>query len=289
MIQIENVSKKINNKLLLNNIEFSISEGIFGLLGHNGAGKTTLMRIMATLLPATDGDIRINGISVTRNPEKVRKFIGYLPQHFHAHPQLRGIELLDYVAVMKGITNKKARRAEITKRLEEVNLSNKGFEKIKTYSHGMKQRLGIAQAFIGNPSVVLLDEPTVGLDPEERLRFRRLIAKESKTKSIILSTHVITDVEACCYDLALLNKGSLLLNGTVEKIHELACGKVWEAIIPINQQKLLNEYQTLFVKEIGYELHVRLIAEEKPFQVAKAVTPTLEDGLFYVQGGALHA
>jgi ABC-type multidrug transport system ATPase subunit len=285
MIEIRNLSKTYKQHQALSSINLQISTGIFGLLGPNGAGKSTLMRIMATLMKPSEGDVLIDSLSINTQPEKVRKMIGYLPQHFHVYPQLTPIEILDYVGVMKGVTNKKERREQVLHWLHEVNLTSKAHEKLKTFSHGMKQRVGIAQAFMGNPKLVILDEPTVGLDPEERLRLRNLLSKEGLNKSILLSTHVVTDIESSCYEIAVLRKGKLMLDATVDQLRERACGKVWEGTVPSGYLENLAEDTILCSEHRRSTLPARVLAEEKPFYGAKMLEPTLEDGYLALLGG----
>ncbi|MEA3320290.1 MAG: ABC transporter ATP-binding protein [Bacillota bacterium] len=285
MIEIRNLSKTYKQQKVLSSISLRISKGIFGLLGPNGAGKSTLMRIMATLMKPSAGDIHIDSISILSHPEKVRRMIGYLPQHFHVYPQMSPMEILDYVGVMKGVTNKKERREQVEHWLHEVNLTSRANEKIKTFSHGMKQRVGIAQAFMGNPKLVILDEPTVGLDPEERLRFRNLLSKEGLNKSILLSTHVVTDIESSCYEIAVMQRGELLLDATVEELKELACGKVWEGIVPSGYLENLAEDTVLSTEHRGSSVYARVLADEKPFYGAKMQEPSLEDGYLALLGG----
>ncbi|MCA1319831.1 ABC transporter ATP-binding protein [Bacillus tianshenii] len=287
MLQIKNLSKHYKESVALDSIDLSITNGIFGLLGPNGAGKTSLMRILATLLKPTAGDIWMNSISLTRHPEKVRPMIGYLPQHFHVYPQLTPMEILDYVAVMKGIRSKSRRKTTILELLEKVNLQEKANEKVKALSHGMKQRLGIAQAFIGNPSVVILDEPTVGLDPEERLRFRNLLSLEGKNKAIILSTHVVTDIESSCYEIAVLDKGRVVLDGTVEDLLAQAHGRIWEMEVHKNEIGHLKEESLIYSirQQHGSFIKVRILTDEKPYSGAILTQPTLEEGYLSLVGG----
>lgn len=285
MIEIRNLSKSYKQQKVLSSINLRISTGVFGLLGPNGAGKSTLMRIMATLMKPSEGDIRIDSISILSHPEKVRRMIGYLPQHFHVYPQLSPNEILDFVGVMKGLSNKKERKEQIEHWLHEVNLTARANDKIKTFSHGMKQRVGIAQAFMGNPKLIILDEPTVGLDPEERLRFRNLLSKEGLNKSILLSTHVVTDIESSCYEIAVMKKGKLLLDATVEELKGLACGKVWEGTVPSDYVENMAEDTILSSEYQGSSMYARVLADEKPFYGAKMLEPNLEDGYLALLGG----
>ena len=276
MIEVRNLGHKYNSFTALDNVSFSFSKGVFGLLGPNGAGKTTFMRILATLLSPTSGEILIDGKPLSKEAAFIRSNIGYLPQHFHVYPQLTALEFLDYIAVMKGLTNKKIRHEKIMHVLEEVNLLPKAKEKIKNYSNGMKQRVGIAQALVGNPSLLIFDEPTVGLDPEERLRFRNIISKISDEKCVLLSTHVVTDIESSCKDLIVLNKGKNVFTGTVEDLKEVARCKVWE--VPVRTPSEAFDYTVLQLKESNGQLFAHLLGDEKPFSYAKAIDPTLEMG-----------
>ncbi|QFT90410.1 putative ABC transporter ATP-binding protein YxlF [Bacillus sp. THAF10] len=285
MIEIKNLSKFYKQHQALHSINLTISNGIYGLLGPNGAGKSTLMRVLATLMRPTSGDVVIDSYSIHTSPEKVRQFIGYLPQHFHVYPQLTPIEILDFVAVMKGITNKKERKEHIHHWLHEVNLTHKAKDKLKTFSHGMKQRVGIAQAFIGNPKLIILDEPTVGLDPEERLRFRNLLSKEGINKSILLSTHVVTDIESSCYDIAVLKNGRLLMDSTIDDLKEIACSKVWEGVVAPIFLDSFSDGTILGSEYRGDKVYARILADEKPFFGASLIQPTLEDGYLALIGG----
>ncbi|GAE09083.1 ABC transporter ATP-binding protein [Paenibacillus sp. JCM 10914] len=202
MITIEHLNKTYRKGVkALTDISLQLDTGMTGLLGPNGAGKTTLMRILSTLLAPTSGKITVNGIPLER-PEEVRRLIGYLPQHFHIYPQLTGRDYLDYVAVMKGITDRMARQREIARLLETVNLQDKADMKVRTYSGGMKQRIGIAQALLGSPDVLVVDEPTSGLDPQERVRFRNVLTRFSINRTVLLSTHIVADIESNCRHIA---------------------------------------------------------------------------------------
>jgi ABC-2 type transport system ATP-binding protein len=290
MIEITKLSKHYKNHHALDDINLQIPTGMFGLLGPNGAGKTTLMRTLATLLKPTDGDITMNTLSIKDQPDKIRHHIGYLPQHFKIYPGLTGYEFLDYVAVMKGIKDKKHRRNEIEQRLEDVNLQDKAKKKIKTYSGGMRQRLGIAQALMGNPDVLIVDEPTAGLDPEERIRFRNLLARFSLDRTVILSTHIVADIESSCQQLAVLHKGSLVLNGSLQELQQQALGRVWEFETSgsASQHEVLRSTQVISTRKTPSGLLYRVIADEAPSSTAKLLQPTLEDGYLALIGGADH-
>src|SRR5690625_4319091 len=208
---------------------------MFGLLGPNGAGKTTLMRILATLIPKSGGRVRIGSFDLESEPHKVREILGYLPQAFNTYRNFTAAEVLDYVALLKGIVDTKERRKVIDAVLEQVNLSRRSRDKVGTYSGGMKQRVGIAQALIGDPKLLIVDEPTAGLDPEERIRFRNLLGEISGDRIVILSTHVVADIESVCTDLAVLNQGRLLYRGTPEALARRAEGKVWSVTLDADE------------------------------------------------------
>lgn len=285
MIKIDKINKSFKKgNLVLNEVEFNIDKGMFGLLGPNGAGKTTLIRILATLIKPTSGDIIIDGVCLSKDPEKIRQIIGYLPQTFQLYPQLTGYEFLDYVGGMKGI-KKADRKKKIEEILEDVNLSSKSKDKVKTYSGGMLRRLGIAQALIGDPSVVLVDEPTVGLDPEERVRFRNLLSKISLNRTIILSTHIVSDIESTCQRVGVLNKGLVVFNGNIKDLKGKAEGKVWEVEIFNENINFLKDIQIVSVKQQDNGMVYRVISNDKPNKTAKPMIATLEDGYLALIGG----
>ncbi|PWA10031.1 ABC transporter ATP-binding protein [Pueribacillus theae] len=285
MIEIQHLTKQYKKKeLALDDINLTIEHGMFGLLGPNGAGKTTLMRILATVMPATSGDAMIDGFSLKKNPEAIRRKLGYLPQIFQLPPQLTAAEFLDYCAVMKGFNNKKERKQEILRLLEQVNLTDKQNRKIKTFSGGMKQRLGIAQALLGNPDLIIVDEPTAGLDPEERVRFRNLLARFSVNRTVILSTHIVADIESSCEQLAVLNHGQLVATGSTSDLTNHAEGKVWEVEIPADSQSFFNENQIISSRKTADGYVHKVIAEIKPSDSATLLEPTLEDGYLALIG-----
>lgn len=288
LIKIHNLSKTYRKKVALDSIDLTIDKGLFGLLGPNGAGKTTLMRILATLLPTSSGTVEVNDYLLKKNPEHIRKVIGYLPQYFQIYPQLTAIEFLDYVAVMKGIESKTERKQQIEELLHAVNLTDVGRRKVKTFSGGMRQRLGIAQALIGQPTVLIIDEPTAGLDPEERVRFRNLLARVSVDRTVILSTHIVADIETSCEQLAVLNHGRLAMTGEIESLRDYAKGKVWEFETNEQELHLFDERKIVSTRRNGRDLFVKFISEEQPKQSAVHVEPSLEDGYMALVGGTRH-
>ena len=214
-IIIENLSKNFGGYFALKDVSLHIEKGMFGLIGRNGAGKTTLMRIIATLLNKTDGSVSVCGID-SNNPKEIRKKIGYLPQDFSVYPNMRVYEAMDYLGVLSGLT-KSIRKERINDLLHEVNLSSSRGLKVKALSGGMKRRLGIAQALLHDPQVLIVDEPTAGLDPEERVRFRNLLFEiAGGDRIVLLSTHIVEDIEKTCEKIAVLNKGELFYNGTLK-------------------------------------------------------------------------
>ncbi|WP_074042363.1 ABC transporter ATP-binding protein [Desnuesiella massiliensis] len=218
-IKISNLSKQFGNKTALDDVNLEINSGMFGLLGRNGAGKTTLMRILTTLLTKTSGDITICDIPIEKSRD-IRKIVGYLPQDFSMYPNMTVYEAMDYLGVLSEIPSRK-RKGIVLELLDKVNLYDCQKVRIKALSGGMKRRLGIAQAIMHDPKVIIVDEPTAGLDPEERMRFKNLLSDISKDKIVILSTHIIEDIEETCENVAILNNGKVIYNGKTEKLSTL--------------------------------------------------------------------
>lgn len=276
-IKINNLKKYYGNKEVLTDINLNIEEGMFGLLGPNGAGKTTLMKILATLIPKNEGSIKIGDIDIS-NKKEVRKIIGYLPQEFSIYPTMTVYEALDYLALLSGIKNKAIRRERIEYLLKKVNLDTYMKTKVKALSGGMKRRLGIAQAILHNPKIIIVDEPTAGLDPDERIRFRNLLRDFSEERIVILSTHIVEDVEFTCEKLAILNQGRLLYTGKVKELLENAKGYIWT--VNINRDELDNvrsKYEIISTVSEGDLIKLRLISKEKPFKNSESVKPSIED------------
>lgn len=280
MIQIDHLSKKYaRGGLALDDVTLTLNEGMVGLLGPNGAGKSSLMRILATLTPPTSGEATVFGVPLSQ-AEEIRRLIGYLPQQFQVYPQLTGEEYLDYVAVMKGMTDKKRRKAEIEALLEQVNLKDKARKRVQTYSGGMKRRLGIAQALLGSPRLLIVDEPTAGLDPEERVRFRNLLTRFSLGRIVLLSTHIVADIESNCRQIAVLDKGKVKLSGELADLQEFGRGKVWESRLSESQFAGLDPMSVVSTRPVeGGGLLCRVIgAAPPPGADTTLVQPTLEDG-----------
>jgi ABC-type multidrug transport system ATPase subunit len=277
-VKIVNLSKIYNGDIrALNQVSLNLNNGMFGLLGPNGAGKTTLMRIVATLLPATDGDVLVNGLSVRRQPAEVRRLLGYLPQSFNTYPQLTVGEFLDYFAILSGVQEGRARR--VSQVLEQVNLSEQQRMRTSKLSGGMKRRLGIGQALLNDPQLLIVDEPTAGLDPAERVRFRNFLSTLSGERVIVLSTHIVEDVASTCKDLAVLFKGQVLLRGTPRDLADKARGKVW--VLTTSEEEwpaLQKEFHILGSVRVDNGWQVRLLADESPAAGAVSAQPTIEDG-----------
>lgn len=283
-IEIKNVSKKYlkSKHNSLDNINMSISKGIFGLLGENGAGKTTLLKTLATVLPVQDGVISIGGQDITKNVEKVRKHIGYLPQKFDFFESLTVYEMLDYIALLKNVKAKE-REHEITSMIQQFNLQDKKNSKIKTLSGGMKQRLAIAQSLLGDSKLVILDEPTVGLDPNERLRFRNIINLKSNERTIIISTHIISDIAMLCDNVGILKKGKIVYCGSIDNLLELVDGKIYVDKLDIHDEVDIKKYKKIIsILRKKTTVEVRFILDTSSDSIYKQVTPTLEDAYFYI-------
>lgn len=277
-VQITNLVKDYGKFRALNGVSLNIGSGMFGLLGPNGAGKTSLMKIITTLLRPTSGQVLVAGHNVEHDPGAVRQVLGYLPQDFGFYKSLNAYQMLDYIATMKNIPSNQRQR-EVETVLEQVNLTRDAKRKVGGYSGGMKQRLGIAQALLGSPELLVVDEPTAGLDPEERIRFRNLLARLSGQRTVILSTHIVADIEASSAHVAVLNRGSVIFNGTPTELVSKARGKVWEVEISPTEYEQIERHGTVISsKAISGALQLRLVADENPLGRGQRVSPTLEDG-----------
>lgn len=283
-IMISNLTKKFDTKTVLDNINLEIPSGMFGLLGRNGAGKTTLMRILTTLLTKNEGEITICGVPIESTKE-IRKMVGYLPQDFSMYPNMTVYEAMDYLGVLSEIP-KEQRKEIILKLLDKVNLYDCQKVRVKALSGGMKRRLGIAQAIMHSPKVLIVDEPTAGLDPEERIRFRNLLCEIAKDRIVILSTHIVGDIEATCENIAVLNNGKVIYKGTTEKLAEFAEGKVYTITVP--QRDLNNIKHKHIITSMlsqGSNITLRILADSKPFGEAIPCEATIEDGYMLLMGG----
>jgi len=275
---INHVGKKYSGDVWgLKDFNLKLKPGILGLLGPNGAGKSTLMNILATITRPTEGTILWNGMDIARRPNELRQVLGYLPQSFGVYPNLTAQEFLEYMAAIKGLDAHTSRR-RIDELLQLVNLSKVRKRPLGGYSGGMKQRIGIAQALLNDPQLLIVDEPTVGLDPEERVRFRNLVADLAGERIIIFSTHIVSDVEATATQIVLANHGRLLMNTSPENLLGIVENRVWEWILPSDE--LINARQKYLVsgtlrRRDGVQL--RVIADKAPHVSARPAAPTFED------------
>jgi ABC-2 type transport system ATP-binding protein len=253
VLQIENLSKKYGNGVhALNDVSLSINKGMFGLLGPNGAGKSSLMRTLATLQDADSGSVSLGDIDVLNNKEAVRKVLGYLPQEFGVYPRTSAVDLLDHLALLKGFSKSSERKDMVNQLLNKVNLYEHRKKAVSSYSGGMRQRFGIAQCLIGSPQLVIVDEPTAGLDPGERNRFYNILSEIGENIIVILSTHIVQDVRELCTQMAIMDKGKVLFSGdTDEALHQIK-GKVWERKVDkADLTKFQNEYKIISSKLVG--------------------------------------
>lgn len=288
-IKITNLSKKyLTSKIkCLNNINVSINEGVYGLLGENGAGKTSLLKTIATILPIQTGNIQVDGKNYNDSIQEIRNIIGYLPQKFEFFNNLTVYETLDYILSLKKIKdNPQNRRKEIYEIIEKINLQEKINSKINNLSGGMKQRLAIAQALIGDSKLIILDEPTVGLDPGERLRFRNLINEYEKNRIIIISTHIISDISILCENIGIMKKGKLIYSGLITSLLEKIEGKIFiDEISDINDMNKKIYKNLISVNRKKNKLELRFFSEYLNKNENKClieVSPTLEDAYFYL-------
>lgn len=283
-ITIRNLGKTYNNSnQALRDVELNIQNGMFGLLGPNGAGKTTLMRILVTLLEQSQGEVNVDGLDLQTHRAEIRSMIGYLPQDFSVFTRLTTWEFLDYVAALGGVTNKSDRVDAVDKMLEQVNLFDVRDRKCNKLSGGMKRRLGIGQALIGDPRIIIVDEPTVGLDPEERLRFRNLLADLSRQDIIIiLSTHIVGDISSTCQGVALLNNGGIVFNGAPQELIAKAKGHVWRiAATDTELEKIKAVYPVISTVPAEHGYDVQVVGEELTGITGEEVEPNLEDAYVY--------
>ncbi len=282
ILEIKNLSKTYSNGVkAMDEVNLEIQSGMFGLLGPNGAGKSSLMRTIATLQEPDTGSINFDGIDVLKNPIELRKRLGYLPQEFGVYPRINAYDLLDHLSILKGITNKRDRKELVKALLNRVNLYEFRKKNVNKFSGGMKQRVGIAQALIGDPDLIIVDEPTAGLDPGERNRFYNLLADISEDKIVILSTHIVADVVELCQDFVIMNNGKVVYKGKpADAIDELR-NKIWSK--KINKDEVVkyeNEYNVLSKKMIGGQPVISILSEENPENGFSSQTPTLEEVFF---------
>lgn len=280
-LELQSITKVYEHTPVLKNINEVLTPGVYGLLGANGSGKTTLFRIICGIIGASSGEILFNGKNIADQQNDFRTILGFLPQDFSYYPEFSGLDLMLYIAALKGLNTQVAKR-RCHELLELVGLADVKKKKIKKYSGGMKQRLGIAQALINDPQVLILDEPTVGLDPKERVRFRNLISSFSKDKIILLSTHIVSDVEYIADEILILRQGRLENRGTAPELLTLIHEAVWEVVVTSSElQHFLRNFTISNQKNDERGTVLRIVSHEPPTPEAKAVAPTLEDLYLY--------
>jgi ABC-2 type transport system ATP-binding protein len=286
-LAIENVSKTYGGKVeALRNFSLELGPGVLGLLGPNGAGKSTLMRILATITQPSAGRVLWNGADIKRDPDTLRTVLGYLPQDFGIYPNLSAVEFLEYLAAVKGLDAAAARK-RIGELLELLNLVDAARRPLGGFSGGMRQRVGIAQALLNDPKLLIVDEPTAGLDPEERVRFRNLLSELSGERIVILSTHIVSDVEAVATDIALVAQGQLVVHGVPEDLLARVNGKVWEVVVPSGDLAALRH--RFLVSNTAHRndgVHARVVSDAAPGPGARILEPSLEDA--YLSALAAH-
>src|SRR5258708_6517805 len=285
-LAINSLSKTYSNGVrAIQNVSLTLGNGLFGLLGPNGAGKSALMRTIATLQEADTGSIFLDELDVLRNKTRVRQLVGYLPEEFGVYPRISAEQMLDHVARLKGVDRAGERKDLVNELLNNVNLYKDKKKKLGTFSGGMKQRWGIAQALIGNPRLIIVDEPTAGLDPAERNRFYNLLSHLGENTIVILSTHIVEDVSTLCSHFAIINEGEVLYAGTPDDAIAELNGKIFSKSIPKNEiQQYKNQYQVISTQLKGGTLFIRIFSPTDPNDNFKLVEPTLEDVYFFNVG-----
>ena len=267
-------------------ISLDVPPGMFGLLGRNGAGKSTLMRILATLQEPDEGTIHLGDLDVIRQKERVRETLGYLPQSFGFHPRVRAERLLDHFAVLKGLVDAAPRREVVEALLRRTNLWDVRNHRVGTFSGGMRQRLGVAIALLGNPKLIVVDEPTAGLDPEERVRFLNLLSEIGEASAVILATHIVEDVEELCSNLAIIDRGEILLAGAPARVIAELRGRIWRRTVTREELPALEAAQSVIsTKLLAGQTIAHVYAEESPGSGFEPVEPDLKDVYFAVMGG----
>jgi len=290
-LRIENLSKRYpNGTQALHNVSLDIPQGMFGLLGPNGAGKSTLMRTLATLQEADSGHAVLGGIDVLRQKDAVRRVLGYLPQEFGLYPKVSAEDLLAHFAVLKGIRNPKERREVVKALLQQTNLYDHRRKPLGSFSGGMKQRFGIAQALLGNPQLIIVDEPTAGLDPEERVRFHNLLSAIGQNIIVILSTHIVSDVSDLCRSMAIIHEGRVRVTGNPTQLVAELEGKVWRKSIPHDDlPRYRDRFQLVSMRLFAGETLVHILSDLRPEDGFEPVPPDLEDLYFATIKGFVHS
>lgn len=280
-IKIEHLNKNYGKHSILKDISLNIPVGMYGLLGENGAGKTTLMRILATMLEPSSGTIQINGIDI-KNKKEIRKIIGYLPQEFSIYPNMSVYSALDYLGILAELPAN-IRKQRINDLLKQVNLEQEKNKRFKNLSGGMKRRFGIAQALLNNPKILIIDEPTAGLDPEERLRFYNLLCELAMDRIVLLSTHITRDIEATCSNAAVLCSGKIIFEGRMESLLRLGNGKVYTTILKHEELDNFKQvYQIISVHQNNNDVLCRFLSDEEPHKDWVVCKPAIEDSYMYL-------
>ena len=288
-LRITNISKKYPNGVhALKDVTLTIPKGMYGLLGPNGAGKSTLMRTLATLQDPDEGSIRLGDIDVLKQRDEVRKTLGYLPQEFGVYPKSSAEKLLDHFAVLKGITQRGERKDIVEALLRQTNLWDVRKQKLGGYSGGMRQRFGVAVALLGNPKLMIVDEPTAGLDPAERVRFLNLLSEVGESSVVILSTHIVEDVSELCTRMAIINKGQILLEAEPLSVISEVKGRIWRRIIEKSAlAQVERDQQVISTKLLAGKTVVHVYGDERPGSDFEPVEPDLEDAYFSTMTGHL--
>ncbi|WP_026942480.1 ABC transporter ATP-binding protein [Hellea balneolensis] len=291
MLSIKNVHKRFGDVHAMNNINLDLAPGLFGLLGPNGAGKSTLMRTLATLQNPDEGTITYNGTDITKDPDVIRATLGYLPQDFGVYPRMSALALLDHIAVLKGITNKAERKEQVETLLQMVNLWTHKSASVATFSGGMRQRFGVAQALLGDPHLIIVDEPTAGLDPLERQRFLDILSRAGDDKIIILSTHIIEDVRDLCTDMGVMGNGELIVRGAPEDLVARIDGQVWTQRFESDDtvDRLKSEMQVLSTRRLRGATVVSVLSPTSPGGDWEPRDVLLEDAYFAYLNGFMSA
>jgi len=282
-LHVENLSKRYKGDVWgLRNFSLDIGPGVLGLVGPNGAGKSTFMRILATVTKPSEGSASWNGTDIAGNPNAVRAVLGYLPQDFGVYPHLNAVEFLTYLGAARGIVGRGA-RLRISQLLELVNLTDACRRPLGSFSGGMKQRVGIAQALLNDPKLLIVDEPTAGLDPEERVRFRNLLAELSGDRTVILSSHIVSDIEAAATSIAVINQGRLVIHASPEQLLRSVAGRVWElAVASADLATAKAKYLISGTIRTPEGVRVRVVQDQAPVVGAVQVTPSLEDAYLHL-------
>lgn len=283
MLTIKQMNKCYSNGVhALNDISLTIGKGMFGLLGPNGAGKSSFMRTLATLQQPDSGTITFDGIDVIAQPQEMKKHLGYLPQEFGVYPRVSAYQLLDYLAILKGVSNRKQRKQQVLALLAQTNLYEHKDNYVATFSGGMKRRFGIAQALLGDPKLIMVDEPTAGLDPEERNRFYNLLSDVGKQTVLILSTHIIEDIQALCSDMAIISQGKLLAQGSPDTLIKSLKHRVWRNSIDNKTDHSAIQGVVLSTKNTGQHQQVHVYSKHQPGPGFEPVKASLEDAYFHL-------